>query len=76
MSRYLDPYFIYVFSGKKESNFIPQPDSTVASLPCIEIFVAKSHTNAKIGTGPLGFADRLAEISIFTLAPPCGSFMK
>ena len=48
MSRYLDIDFIYVFSGKKKSNFIPQPDGTVAPLPCIEIFVAKSHANAKI----------------------------
>ena len=48
MSRYLEIDFIHVFSGEKESNFIPQPDRTVASLPCIEIFVTKSHTNAKI----------------------------
>ena len=30
----------------------------------------------KNGTSPLGVADRLAEIAIFTLAPPCGAFKK
>ena len=28
----------------------------------------------QLGTRPLGVADRLAEIAIFTLAPPCGVF--
>ena len=30
--------------------------------------------NAQVGTSPLGVADRLVEISILTLAPPCGVF--
>ena len=52
-------------------------------LPKISIFSQNKHISqnkhplfglTKMGTSPLGVADRLAENAIFTLAPPCGDF--
>ena len=66
--------FIFIFMRQQLRYKWEQSDFQKSNLKNASLQNAAYLLNAHVGTSPLGVADRLVEISIFTLAPSCGIF--